>query len=262
MKNIKKEGYTLETLSTVVLSPREKEYFFVEEENNIIYPFYRYGIYEEYKEEAIQYYIPGSSIKGAVMGFNKKEKKRNHIMFDDILIKDKEDIGLYPLNKVQYVMQDKKTPKKIKIDTFFPNIRIEMLKANKKYKGEVFLQGSFKEYLEETTQCTKRKVEKFCSQINAILDMSKDNIEDKNREILNRLKENLKNVKDKIEQIKDEYYIFLGGYKGFLLSANFNDEMIENEKMTNDINEVSSAIYIDKEKNLPHGLVKIKLFDL
>ncbi len=171
MKNIKKEGYTLETLSTVVLSPREKEYFFVEEENNIIYPFYRYGIYEEYKEEAIQYYIPGSSIKGAVMGFNKKEKKRNHIMFDDILIKDKEDIGLYPLNKVQYVMQDKKTPKKIKIDTFFPNIRIEMLKANKKYKGEVFLQGSFKEYLEETTQCTKRKVEKFCSQINAILDM-------------------------------------------------------------------------------------------
>ena len=40
-------------------------------------------------------------------------------MFDDILIKDKEDIGLYPLNKVQYVMQDKKTPKKIKIDTFF-----------------------------------------------------------------------------------------------------------------------------------------------
>ena len=36
------------------------------------------------------------------MGFNKKEKKRNHIMFDDILIKDKEDIGLYPLNKVQY----------------------------------------------------------------------------------------------------------------------------------------------------------------
>ena len=76
------------------------------------------------------------------------------------------------------------------------------------------------------------------------------------------LKENLKNVKDKIEQIKDEYYIFLGGYKGFLLSANFNDEMIENEKITNHINEVSSAIYIDKEKNLPHGLVKIKLFDL
>ena len=45
----------------------------------------------------------------------------------------------------------------------------------------------------------------------------------------------------------------------FIIDSNIR---IENEKMTNDINEVSSAIYIDKEKNLPHGLVKIKLFDL
>ena len=43
-------------------------------------------------------------------------------------------------------------------------------------------------------------------------------------------------------------FIFLGGYKGLLLS-----------KVYGDADPLNGGIYIDRENNLPHGLVKISL---
>ena len=47
---------------------------------------------------------------------------------------------------------------------------------------------------------------------------------------------------------KNSAFIFLGGYKGLLLS-----------KVYGDADPLNGGIYIDRENNLPHGLVKISL---
>jgi CRISPR/Cas system CSM-associated protein Csm5 (group 7 of RAMP superfamily) len=76
---MEKIKYTLSTLSSLIISPREGQAFYKEldfddvvtedgKEINIIYPFYQYGIHDRYDPQQAKYYIPGSSIKGAIRG--------------------------------------------------------------------------------------------------------------------------------------------------------------------------------------------------
>ena len=92
---MKKVIYEMEVLSSTIISPRSGQAFYkgvdfcLEPEANVpgsskiqkkaqgvgvIYPFYQYGEYEKYDPEHAVYYIPGSSIKGALCSL--KSSKR------------------------------------------------------------------------------------------------------------------------------------------------------------------------------------------
>ena len=76
-------AYQLTTCSGLIVSPRSALAFYrdldefslekVEDSEylaksrlKVIYPFYQYGIYTAYNPEGAAYYLPGSSVKGAL----------------------------------------------------------------------------------------------------------------------------------------------------------------------------------------------------
>ena len=92
MKEIK---YEMQTLSSLILSPRSGQALYKDvdefetasevsnnkgKEVNCIYPFYQYGEYEKYHPQDAEYYIPGSSVKGALL----KDNNRNILMAEDV----------------------------------------------------------------------------------------------------------------------------------------------------------------------------------
>lgn len=256
MRKLKKYEYELTVLSNVILSPREQEGIFLDDDQkkkctldniNIIYPFYQYGMYDKYDKKNAKYYIPGSSLKGAVF------KGKSKILVDDIKIRN-DRIKLGKLNKVQYIPkkgqeESEEEQKQMILTTYFPNIRVEMLKiAEEPLEGSFYSEEDIKERLLELHEDSKRKIEKLIQKIDESIELNSyhkeksersQNCEMKLKEVQNNLKEILKNRKE------TEYLFFLGGYKGLLLTRTF-EEMPE-----------KSAIYIDEDKNLPYGLCKI-----
>lgn len=258
MRKLKKYNYELTVLSNVILSPREKEGIFLDDDQkkkctldniNIIYPFYQYGMYDEYDKENAKYYIPGSSLKGSVF------KGKSKILVDDIAIPHAR-IKLKKLNKVQHIPkkgqeESDEKQKQMILDTYFPNIGIEILEGNgKPFEAAFYSEEDIKERLLEVHEDSRRKIEKLIQKIEDSIVLNSfhkeksersQKCEMKLKEVQNNLKEILKNRKE------TEYLFFLGGYKGLLLTRTF-EEMPE-----------KSAIYIDKDKNLPYGLCKIVL---
>ena len=111
---------------------------------NIIYPFYSYEDRDLLSESiflyANEYYIPASSLKGALLGSKKDEKEnsfRSKLLFHDVKISD---IKLKNLYKFQYLYEKKnnneknKTPK---YTIFFPGVAIEMLESKKEFESEI-----------------------------------------------------------------------------------------------------------------------------
>lgn len=257
MVQLKEYSYKLETISSLILSPREQNAFVCSEKEKIacglketcppkiIYPFYQYGSYEHYEPQKAQYYIPGSSIKGAMQLGGKK-----NVLVDDILI-DHSNIKLKRLCKVQHIPEvesDMKDRKAMKLEEFFPNIAVEMLKADKECLGKIYCNENIFEIIKRIKKYSNIKLEQLSKRIQIILSLSKEGYEKEEecREALEIMNKQLKSLIDSSNSKKNETILILGGYKGRLLSGEFDDK----EK---------GSIYIDIYKKLPYGLVRMRL---
>lgn len=257
MKHFKKEKYTyrLKTLSKLVLSPRDQHGYYLDAEDfkkedialnhddqkkvKIIYPFYQYGDYSYYCPESTQYYIPGSSLKGTILS-NFSDQLTFKLMVDDIRIESK-DLQLTHLSKLQNLSNE--TGRKIKLDVFFPNIAVEMLKAESEYSGELFSDEKIEKYLHEAQCGTKTKLEQLKNRLN-LIDYSR--LDEVTEIHVSTFRRNIESVLHVInEKSNDSFILVLGGYKGLALSGIFNET------------DFDSAIYIDQSVYLPHGLVEI-----
>lgn len=208
----------------------------------IIYPFYRYGIYDSYSPEKAEYYIPGTSVKGALTNpVGKRTNKDIKLMIDDIKINN-DMIVLRNLNKIQYINDP---GKKTVLKSFFDNVGVEMVKGsqdNGTLTGKLYTDSikTVKGLLENANSVTKEKMEKMIDYLNKIINNKKVKIDRVN---------DIKKVKDNLSiLIKKENLLFLGGYKGLINSICLN----ENKK-------INSAVFIDCATMLPHGLVSINL---
>ena len=242
----------------------------------IIYPFYSYEsrdlLFEKCFSYAKEYYIPASSLKGALLGSKKNRDEnsfRSKILFQDIKI-SKENIELKNLYKFQYLYQndkkknkdnkqktDDKTPK---FSSFFPSIAIEMIERGKNFEGEILLKSGvseelFKSKLDESFLITKNKLNNYIKEIEERIKNINSWIEDgklerqvEDSEGNENYIEKLKSIQKRIKEIQNrKNIIFLGGYKGILGSLS---EINNTQKIRN-------GFYIDRETMLPYGLVEV-----
>lgn len=240
MKNI---TYKITTLSSCILSPRsntalyrELGDFSLKQDNGnklkVIYPFYQYGEYSKYDPENAEYYLPGTSIKGMLC---QGVSAPADIMVDDVHIEN-DSIVLSHLYKAQYLNDEKKAC----FGVFFENVGIEMIKANTKLTGEIYIrdQKFTKTLFNSANQLTKIKLKQM-------LKYFQENIK-KNypQDLLSKLLLAIKNISN----LPNNNNIFLiGGYKGLLHSMVFKSTQPNLE----------GAIFLDVETMLPHGLIQI-----
>lgn len=245
----------------------------------IIYPFYSYERRDLLDENdfsyANEYYIPASSLKGALLSGIKNEDEnsfRSSILFQDIKI-SKENIELKNLYKFQYLYQDNKeengnngqgivykTPKFPKFGPFFPSVAVEMIESGKEFEGEILLRPEvskevLKNRLNRNFLVTKNKLENYIKEVEERIKIINSWIEDgklerqvEDSEGNENYIEKLKNIKKRIKEIQNrKNIIFLGGYKGILGSLS---EISNTQKIRN-------GFYIDRETMLPYGLVEV-----
>lgn len=260
-KNIEKYYCKLKTRSTVALSPRGQNGYYEglqfnwadfgkegEVKNfNIIYPFYQYGCYKNYDPEHTQYYIPGSSVKGAIGS--------SELGIDDMVVNYK-DIELKKLYKLQHrppMGKENENNKKVKLEEFFPKLAVEMLKEGVTLIGDAFCREDPEHFLLNTRRNTDKKLLQLYTTLDEIIE---NGLIDAEGEDSSKTKERLENVRKNIQNTKYEAqylesnaaFIFLGGFKGLLLS-----------KIYAETETLNGGIYIDRKNELPHGLVKISL---
>lgn len=247
-----KYKYTLNTLSKVILSPRDHNGFyesagdFRKENINIIYPFYQYGAYDKYDPERASYYIPGSSIKGAILS-NLPNQQQGKIIVDDVHIKNYKDIEISKLKKIQYISED--TAKSANIKEFFPNVGVEMLNKKVELNGEIFSKNEIGDYFSLANQRTISILEQYKNKTDNI---TFDNENSEGALLYKELKENISGLLEKIKKHDSiKCTIILGGYKGLLLSKVFKTEVLNKD--------FNSAVYVDDDAKLPYGLVTLTL---
>lgn len=253
---MKKTTYTIKLLSSLVISPRAGQALYKEidefcllpnaeipdsksnnkQEVKVVYPFYQYGEYKKYDPEHASYYIPGSSMKGAL-----RQHKMDgiYLMVDDVTVPNSE-VALRILWKAQYLEEEEKA----KFAPFLDNVGIEMIKDGMKLEGELYLEESieFSTILKLANKNTKDKINQMCEYLQLLLTR---NYKDK------ELKQNLCAIKENLSSLLNENnVILLGGYKGLLHSI-----LLENNYNRSELN---GGLFIDSKTLLPHGLVKIK----
>ena len=287
------------TISPLILSPRTEKALYkgvdfknikedIKNSNienvdkiNIIYPFYSYeerdllpGNEFSYAQE---YYIPASSLKGALLSGIKNEDDnsfRTKILFQDIKI-SKENIELKNLYKFQYLYQNDKKKNKNnkektvykapKFESFFPSLAIEMIGGGKKFETEVLFRCEvsvdFKNKLEDSFESTKNKLNNYMEEVEKritnieswIKERKVENQVEKskdNENYLEKLKKIKYNIQKLLQQIQNKKNIvFLGGYKGILGSLSQLDQN----------HNVQNGFYIDKETMLPYGLLEVNI---
>lgn len=261
---MKKITYEMELLSSLIISPRAGQALYkgldtfcsnpvldkslegvanVNTDNKIkvVYPFYQYGEYTKYDPEHAEYYIPGSSVKGALLQ-NENEKGKGirkgiALMADDIPV-DRKSIVLRNLMKVQYAEQKDKAEFK----PFFENVGIEMMRAGTELCGKLYLDDEleFAELIKTANEKSGRKMRQMCKYLQGLLNSEN-----------NEFTKLIHNVEKSLFSLsKEKDVILIGGYKGLLHSIILSTGQKSDE--------IRSGIYIDLEKNLPHGLVRIK----
>ncbi|MDR1134558.1 MAG: hypothetical protein LBL49_00020 [Clostridiales Family XIII bacterium] len=247
---MEKINYTLHTLSSLIVSPRANTAFYKElggfqdisgevpflakDKLKLIYPFYQYGEYIEYAPENAVYYLPGSSVKGALFCGSSIP---GGFMVDDVAVQNS-DIVLRNLNKLQFLEDEQKACIKV----FFENVGVEMIKAGSKMMGEFYIKD--RESAEQLlTAASKSTNTKLYQMLNYLRDLEK-------RGYSEDLLCKLKCVIDKLSCLLDANDIFLfGGYKGLLHSM----------ELKGSAQEIAGAVYLDPYIMLPHGLARIKL---
>lgn len=99
--------------------------------------------------------------------------------------------------------------------------------------------------LENANFVTKEKIERMINYLNRIINNKKEKIDRVND--IKKVKDNL-SILIKNELDKSKNLLFLGGYKGLINSIYLNED-----------EEINSAVFIDCDTMLPHGLVSINL---
>lgn len=289
---MQKYSYKLETLSSLIISPRSSFAFyegidFIQEDIDskglkdyvnyevlkklkIIYPFYQYSSYEKYDPINADYYIPGSSIKGAII-----LNRDIHLMVDDIPLSNSQ-VTLDNIYKVQYLKSrknddDPKTTetedskqsdskqKKAIHDPFFDYIGIEMVKKGITLDGE-FITDQNPGFLDAANGATEKKLGNLETYIERILQLDIKDITAEIKINLKKTVENLKNVRKNGITSNKEFIILIGGYKGLLLSIEKKEEVAKKDTL-DDLVEENGGVYLDPQTHLPYGLVKLKLTD-
>ena len=259
------------TISPVILSPRMEKALYkgvdfkeiimkdtkIEkvENINIVYPFYSYDDRDLLSESNFsysnEYYIPASSLKGALLGSKKDEEEnsfRSKLLFHDVKIRD---IKLKNLYKFQYLYEKKYNNEKNKIPkytVFFPGVAIEMLESKKEFESEILMKSSeiteeiFMKKLNEVFASTKKKLDNYLKETKERIEYTQACV-----------KEKLKEVENNIKQLdSNKNMIFLGGYKGILGSLSQSDLSQQNKEPR-----ITNGFYIDEETLLPYGLVEV-----
>ena len=259
------------TISPVILSPRMEKALYkgvdfkeiimkdtkIEkvENINIVYPFYSYDDRDLLSESNFsysnEYYIPASSLKGALLGSKKDEEEnsfRSKLLFHDVKIRD---IKLKNLYKFQYLYEKKynnETNKIPKYTVFFPGVAIEMLESKKEFESEILIKSSeiteeiFMKKLNEVFASTKKKLDNYLKETKERIEYTQACV-----------KEKLKEVENNIKQLdSNKNMIFLGGYKGILGSLSQSDLSQQNKEPR-----ITNGFYIDEETLLPYGLVEV-----
>lgn len=268
MNNLTKYEYQIKTLSKLVLSPRENRAFYLDagdftkqqvhldptdsateevgkenEKIKIIYPFYQYGTYPGYNPRDAKYYIPGSSIKGAI--FSQPPQSAERVMMDDIPVQS-EDWCLSRLHKLQNLSAE--TNALIKLDIFFPNVAVEMLAAGCEYAGELFSNGDIKTYLIKAQEATRQKLGQWKARLGVVSDI---NASEETTEKVGQLVGNIDRLLGRMNtRSGSKYIVLIGGFKGLTLSGVFQRAAFD---------KVDSAVYVDVSTDLPHGLVEIDI---
>jgi hypothetical protein len=253
---MKKLTYRLTTLSSLIVSPRanlawydQLNDFFLpgikegehlsKDKLKVIYPFYQYGEYREYAPNFEKYYLPGSSIKGALCG-NNSISGGCMVMVDDIPVCNT-SIVLRNLYKAQYLKEEQQA----RFDVFFENVGVEMIKASTELNGELYLNDAITyEFFNEARISTKTKMEQMLKYLRIL---EKKNCDKKLLSVLTEAYSNLSAL------LKTENIYLLGGYKGLLHSMALEPMALENV-----LQGFSSAIFLDPETMLPHGLIKVE----
>lgn len=243
-------NYKLVTQSSLIVSPRASKGFYqVFEEFSpdqitqdteyldknrlkVIYPFYQYGEYKGYSPESAEYYLPGSSIKGALY-----REGLAGFMVDDVPVHNG-CIVLRNLYKAQYVKEELKAC----FEVFFENVGVEMLKYNVELIGELYAKdrGSAEAVLKTANESTRVRLNQMMAYLHKL----------KGGKYKDELLGDINKAFEKLSLLRDSNDIFiLGGYKGLLHS------------MKLDVSQQTffGAVFLDRETMLPHGLVKIKL---
>lgn len=286
------------TVSPVILSPRMQKALYkgvdfkeverdiknqkIEKVNNIniVYPFYSYEDRDLLSEKSFsyanKYYIPASSLKGALL-IDKTAKDENILrrksLFRDINIESRY-IELNNLYKFQYLYQEVEREnnnrqggagdkqnlvyKSPKLEPFFSGVAIEMMGIGKKFKGEVLLSSKeleelLKKELSESVSETKEKLKNYICEIkqriesiNSWINGGKLKKDEEKEDYISKLENIENNIKSLCEAKKT--LLFLGGYKGILGSLT---PPLDKDK------KVKNGFYIDKDSMLPYGLVEI-----
>lgn len=243
----------MQLLSSLIISPRSAHAFYkgvddlclptdtkslrtVEGKDvSVVYPFYQYGEYDKYDPDNAEYYLPGSSIKGA---FLHKKEEWSHCMADDVVIPNNKRIVLHNLWKAQHL--EDTDINKATFDLFFKNVGIEMIEYGTELKGEFYLEDTiqFSDILKDANKKTKDKMEQMYTYIQDL----------REKPYSEALQNNLKNIENRLTSIlHDNDVILLGGYKGLLHSM-----------MLKSPAETKGGLFIDSKTMLPHGLVRIK----
>lgn len=255
---MKKTTYTMQVLSSLIVSPRSGQALYKdidtfavspkldepdkksdkEPEIKVVYPFYQYGEYEKYDPEHADYYLPGSSVKGALLHH---AIPGNHIMADDIPVSNS-DMVLRNLRKAQFLKDEKKAA----FDLFFANVGVEMIKAETELSGNLYLEEDLKlsEIVEKASEDAKNKMNQMCQYLQKLLKRECKTIEF--REIIQKVEENLCSL------LNEKNVILLGGFKGL-----FHSILLDNMVLDRKIEESTGGVFIDMETLLPHGIVKI-----
>lgn len=245
--------YELKTRSSLIVSPRASLAFYRElgqfdtpkgdpnflknqESLGVIYPFYQYGLYEAYHPDTAQYYLPGSSIKGALC---QGTAGAGNLMADDIPV-PKEFITLRSIYKAQYLDDASKHPT---FGAFFDHVAVEMIKAGSPLKGSFNHDNSeaVRALLKSANRATRRKIGQMRAYLNTLIKKGVSN--ETLREVLNEAANGLTDLE------KNKNVLLLGGYKGLLHSIEVKGFPLE----------TAGAVYLDPETNLPHGLAEIEL---
>ncbi|MDR1134677.1 MAG: hypothetical protein LBL49_00635 [Clostridiales Family XIII bacterium] len=265
--------YKLTTLTPVIISPRQNNAFYTDaliDETDmkymngykIIYPFYRYGEYERFKPDEARYYIPGSSIKGALTaGMNEDNRKPLALFVDDISV-DNNRIEIIALEKFQYASSLKSEPMGQiipKFNTFFPGVGVEALKKGTELYGALRYEvdKSVEELFKGCGKRFKGKLERYKAQLEIYEGRLKDlaaqdvNANEAKNKTLQKIDDLLEYCKGLVSGENKEIYIFLGGFKGLIRSVVIGGSEL-------DINKLDSAVFVS-ENNRPFGIVKIKL---
>lgn len=250
---MKKITYTMQLLSSLIVSPRTGMALYrgIDEfceapelepvdsagvkmrELKVIYPFYQYGEFKKYDPKHARYYLPGSSIKGALKS---KKAAVGSFMVDDVMVPNT-SVSLRNLYKAQYLEDEREA----EFGAFFDNVGVEMVRGGTELQGELYLEKdvAFSDVLKSANEGTKEKMNQMMDYLQMLLGRAYES-------------ENLKSILDQAERglaccLNEDDIILVGGYKGLLHSILMDHHM----------KELAGGLFIDLKTMLPHGIVKI-----